>query len=89
MASYMSTYTILDNSLVYLNEDQKYAISFQRICKIAVTISQSFVRFLLISSNESLNKLLKKIELFTDEIIDPNYKKRKTSIGIMHELLGT
>lgn len=89
MAAYLSTYTILDVGMVRLNEEQKYAISFQRICKVAVNLSQNFIKFLLISSKECLDELLRKIELFSDEIIDPNYKKRKTSIGIMHGLLGT
>ena len=89
IASYLSTYTLLDNALLHLNEEQKHAISFQRICKVAVSISQNFISFILISSKKYLNKLLRKIQLFSDEIIDPNYKKRKTSIGIMHELLVT
>lgn len=87
IASYLSTYTLLDNALPHLNEDQKHAISFQRICKVAVNISQNFISFLLVSSKKCLNKLLRKIQLFSDEIIDPNYKKRKTSIGIMYEFL--
>ncbi len=89
IASYLSTYTILDNSLRHIAENKKYSISFQRICKIAVILNRAFIRFLLTPLKEYSDKLLNKIKLFADEIIDPNYKRRKTSIGIMNELTAT
>jgi IS4 transposase len=88
IASHLSTYTIFTNSLPYLDQQQKQAISFQRIAKIAVLLSREFILFLLKSSKKELDTLLEKIALFSDEIFDPNYKRRKTSIGIMCELLG-
>ncbi len=86
IASYLSTYTILDNSLFHIIEKKKYSISFQRVCKIAVILNRDFIRFLLIPLKKHLDQLLIKIELFADEITDPNYRRRKTSIGIMNEL---
>jgi IS4 transposase len=88
IAAHLSTYTILSNSLPYLDQQQKQAISFQRIAKIAVLLSREFILFLLTSSKKELDALLEKIVLFSDEIFDPNYKRRKTSIGVMCELLG-
>jgi len=88
IAAHLATYTILSNSLPYLDQQQKQAISFQRIAKIAVLLSREFILFLLKSSKKELDALLEKIVLFSDEIFDPNYKRRKTSIGVMCELLG-
>ena len=39
IASYLSTYTLLENALPYLDYEQKQAISFQRIGKIATLLS--------------------------------------------------
>ena len=88
IASYLSTYTLLDNALPYLDNQQKQAISFQRIGKTASLLAQYFIDFLLSSSKESLDNLLKQIKLFSNEIFDPNYKRRKTSMGTMYDLLG-
>ena len=88
IASYLSTYTLLDNALPYLDCQQKQAISFQRIGKIATLLYQYFIDFLLSTSKESFNNLLKQIKLFSNEIFDPNYKRRKTSMGTMYDLLG-
>ena len=52
-------------------------------------LNRAFIRFLLTPLKEYSDKLLNKIKLFADEIIDPNYKRRKTSIGIMNELTAT
>jgi IS4 transposase len=86
--SYLSTHTLLSNSIIYLNEQQQQAISFQRVCKIAVTLAQDFKLFLLNSSKKYLHSLLEKIKLFSDEIFDPNYRSRKTSRGRIYEMLN-
>lgn len=86
--AHLSTYTILSHSLPYLNQQQKQAISFQRIAKVAVLLRGEFILFLLKSSKKELDALLEKIVLFSDEIFDPNYKRRKTSMGGICELLG-
>jgi hypothetical protein len=81
------TYTILDNALPHLDQQEKQAISFQRIAKTAVLLRQELIGFLLSTSKNAINKLLKLITLFSNEIFDPNYKRRKTSRGTMCELL--
>jgi len=81
------TYTLLDNALPYLDHKQKRAISFQRIGKTATLLSRYFIDFLLSSSKKSLDNLLKQIKLFSNEIFDPNYKRRKTSMGVIYDLL--
>lgn len=38
ITSYLSTYTILDNSMFHITENKRHSISYQRICKIAVIL---------------------------------------------------
>jgi Transposase DDE domain len=80
IASHLCTHTILTSSLIHLDNEQQQAISFQRAAKIAVVLSREFVMFLLNRSREYLDCLLEKIKLFANELIDPNYKKRETSL---------
>ncbi len=87
IASQLSTHTILSSSLIYLDEEQQKAISFQRISKVAVVLSREFAMFLLNSSKEHLDRLLEKIKLFANEIFDPNYKHRETSLNRIYKLL--
>ena len=72
----------------HLIEEKMWAISFQRIAKVAVLLARDFILFLLNSSIEYLNELLRKIELFADELYDPNYKKRESSLARIKRLLS-
>lgn len=87
IAAHLSTHTILKVSAEQLNENQLFAISFQRAAKIAVVLAREFIAFLLHSSQENFNCLVNKIKLFAGEIFDPNYKKRETSLSRIHRLL--
>ncbi len=85
--SYLATHTLLSNGIIYLNEQQQQAISFQRVCKIAVTLAQDFKLFLLNSSKIYLHRLLEKIKLLSGEMFDPNYRNRQTSRMRIHDLI--
>ncbi len=87
IVAHLSTHTILRISAEQLNENQLFAISFQRAAKIAVVLAQDFIAFLLQSSQDNFNRLVNKIQLFASEIFDPNYKKRETSLNRIHRLL--
>ncbi|WP_200334509.1 hypothetical protein [Thiocystis violacea] len=63
------------------------AVTFQRVAKVAVVLAQNFIAFLLHSSQENFSHLVNKIQLFANEIFDPNYKKRETSLGHINRLL--
>lgn len=87
IAAHLSTHTILNHSISDLDEAQQQAISFQRITKVAVEISGDFVLFLLNSSKHYLHHLITKIKLFANDLFDPNYKHRETSLMRIHRLL--
>ena len=88
IVAHLCTNTIFRIGLVALNEEKKWAISFQRVAKVAVILSDHFINFLLHPSQQNSNHLINKIYLFIDEIFDPNYRRRKTSLGRVHKLLG-
>jgi len=87
IAAHLSTHTILRVGTEQLNEDQLFAISFQRVAKIAVVLAKDFIVSILHSSQENFNLLINKIQLFAGEIFDPNYKKREASLNRIHRLL--
>jgi hypothetical protein len=86
--AHLSTYTILTIGMDELEEERQLAVSFQRIAKIAVLLAGDFILFLLNSSQEYINTLVRKIRLFANELYDPNYKKREPSLARVHRLLS-
>ncbi len=70
-----------------LIEDQKLAISFQRIAKVAATLAREFIMYFLNSSKKYLKNLIEKILLFADELFDPNYKHRETTLAHLNKIL--
>lgn len=87
IAAHLSAHTIFQIGMEQLDEDQGLAVSFQRVAKVAVVLAQDFIAFLLHSSQENYRNLVNKIKLFANEIYDPNYKKRETSLARIHRLL--
>ena len=81
IAAHLSTHTIIRIGTGVLTQERKWAITFQRVAKVAVVLGRDFLVFLLHSSQENFNNLANKIKLFANEIFDPNYKKRETSLG--------
>lgn len=78
---------ILQVNLPFLSHQEQLAVSYQRLAKITVQLKQHFINFLL-NDNEIYHKILyDKIRLFGDEIFDPNYKKRKSSMASLNESL--
>ncbi len=88
LAAHLSTHTILNRSMTDLDEIQQQAMSFQRIAKVAVELSGDFVLFLLHASKYYLHRLIRKIGLFSNELFDPNYQHRETSLMRIHRLLA-
>ncbi len=87
IAAHLSTHTLFNLGMEELDEEQQLAISFQRVAKVAVVLARDFIMFLLHSSREYFDNLVNKIKLFANEIFDPNYKKRETSLARIHRLL--
>ena len=70
-----------------VEEGQQLAMSFQRVAKVAVVLARDFILFLLSSAQKHFDNLLHKIKLFANEMFDPNYKKRETSLMRINRLL--
>lgn len=87
LVAQLASNTIFNIGSKCLGQDQKLATSFQRILKVSVDLSSEFIRFLLNASKEHFYNLLQKIKLFSNEIFDPNYKHRETSLTRIHNLL--
>ncbi len=88
LAAQLASHTIFNVGSEDLDQDQKLATSFQRILKVSVDLSSEFIKFLLNSSREHFYNLLQKIKLFSNEIFDPNYKHRETTLTRIHNLLA-
>ena len=87
IAAHLSSHTLFEIGTAQVEEDQQLAMSFQRVAKLAVVLAQDFILFLLNSSREHFDNLLHKIKLFANEMFDPNYKKRETSLMRINRLL--
>jgi hypothetical protein len=79
-AQLFSTMVFL-SGLQYLTLEQKYAASFQRAAKITVHLSRNFLSFFLSESHHALDELIDKIKLLSDELFDPNYRTRESSLS--------
>ena len=74
-------------AIPFLNKEEQFAISYQRVAKIAVQLYTHFINVLLKNDNSYLQILIKKIQLFANEIFDPNHKHRKTTLAQIIEIL--
>ncbi|MFO1434809.1 MAG: IS4 family transposase [Candidatus Competibacteraceae bacterium] len=86
IAAQLSTHTLFNLGLEQVEKDQQVAMSFQRIAKVAVVLAVDFIKFLLNSSREHFDNLLRKIKLFANEMFAPNYRKRETSLMRINRL---
>lgn len=80
IAAHLISTTIPRIGINWLDEKKHYALSFQRISKITVVLARDFVMFFIHSSKKWLQQLMQKIELFANELFDPNYKNRETAL---------
>jgi len=88
IAAYLSSQALLRNSLDHLTEEQKFAVTYQRIAKVSVNISYQVLNYLLTGMQESYDRAMEKIILFSRELFDPNYHHRKTSLREAQDALG-
>ena len=88
IVAHLSSCTLFNIGIEQLEEKKQWAISFQRVAKVAVVLARDFILFLLNSSRDHFDNLLHKIKLFANEMYDPNYKKRETSLMRINRLLS-
>ena len=66
--------------------DIRLAKSLQRAAMVFVHLSGDLLNFLIHGSKEAANLLCEKITLFLPELIDPNYKRRPTTLKLLEGL---
>ena len=87
LAAHLAAQTILGVAVEQLDEEQRRAVSFQRLAHVAVQLGNHFIAFLLHASPRTLRRLLAKIVLFAKELIDPNYQQRETALARLYRML--
>lgn len=86
-AAHIAASGVLELEIESLTKEKKEAFSYQRLLIILKILGNDFIKFILSRSKKPLEELMKKIKLFSRELFDPNYKKRKTSLGkLLQEL---
>lgn len=86
-AAHIAASAVLELGLDNITEEKKEAFSYQRLFIILKLLGNDFIKFLLSRSKKPLEVLISKIKLLSNEIFDPNYKRRKTSLGkLLQEL---
>ena len=87
IAACLISNSVLSSISCSMDNQKKLAFSFQRIAKVAIVLATDFILFITRSSKKFLDALLKNIKLLANELYDPNYKHRKTSLQkIYYEL---
>jgi hypothetical protein len=81
IAAQLFSTTVFLTGLQHLTLEKKYAASFQRAAKITVHLSRNFISFFLSQSHHALDELIDKIKLLSDELFDPNYRTRESSLA--------
>lgn len=87
IAAHLASHTILDILIPQLTKMKQLAISVQRTAKITAALAGDFINFLVIGSKKTAKILFHKILLFVEEIFDPNFRHRETSLARIDRLL--
>ena len=78
-AAHIAASAVLELELDNITEEKKEAFSYQRLFIIVKLLGNDFIKFLLSHSKKPFEALMSKIKLLSNEIFDPNYKKRGSS----------
>lgn len=87
IAAHLASQVILDIVIPELTKVERLAVSVQRTAKVAVSIASDFINFLVNGTKKYAKILLNKIMLFANEIFDPNYRHRESSLARINRLL--
>ncbi|MDP2812590.1 MAG: IS4 family transposase [bacterium] len=88
LVAQLTSYSILSISAKHIEEEKMLAMSFQRAAKITVALASDFIKFLIKKNAKNFNYLLKRIEMFANEIFDPNFRHRPTSLQNLEKILN-
>lgn len=81
LVAHLASHTILDVVIPQLTKVKQLAISVQRTAKIAVLLGPDFFNFLTNDSEKYELFLIDKIKLFANDIFDPNFRHRNSSLA--------
>lgn len=81
LVAHLASHTILDIVIPQLTKVKQLAISVQRTAKIAVLLGTDFFNFLVDDSEKYALILIDKIMLFANDIFDPNFQHRDSSLA--------
>ncbi len=85
IAAQIITTKFITIPLQELDVDQQNAVSFQRIAKIGALLREAILFSLLYPESYYIENFFIQLKLFLHDLYDPNYKKRKTTRGILYE----
>jgi hypothetical protein len=81
----LASHVVFNIGIKELSEEERMAISFQRIHFIAVLLAKDFINFLTNRSKKFFTTLLNQIKLLSCEIFEKNYNKRHTTLKKLSE----
>lgn len=81
-------FAIGKKAIANMNEEKQNAFSFQRAAMLLVHIGHAFFRFLMSDAQEQLRQLLHQIKALVEELLDPNYQHRETSLQQLHSAVA-
>jgi len=82
-----TTSSIVSIGMNQLDDEELLALSFQRIAQVGSVLASHFVSYLINSSKKFMVNLVDRIKLFSNELFDPNYNKRETSLKTVDKLI--
>jgi hypothetical protein len=77
----------LESVIPQLTKVKQLAISVQRVAKIAVLRGRDFCNFLRHGLKKYARILIDKIRLFANDIFDPNFRHRDSSLARVTRLI--
>jgi hypothetical protein len=87
IVAHLASHTILDIVIPQLTKVKQLAISVQRTAKIVVLLGADFFKFLVIGSKKYALILIDKIMLFANDLFDPNFRHRESSLARIMRLI--
>ena len=87
IAAHLASHTILDIVIPQLSKMKQLAISVQRTAKIVVLLGADFFNFLVTGSKKYALILIDKIMLFANDLFDPNFRHRESSLARIMRLI--
>ncbi len=80
IAASLIAYPLAKNEMANLEDEKQMSFSYQRAATFLIQISSELIDFILNRCRKTVEALQNIIKLFVDELFDPNYKNRESSL---------